>query len=161
LIIFHNPFISVPSKLTASGRAQLSYQLSSRTSTQISYMHYTSAGSGFFAGANTDLVNGSFNRLFGRNWTFATNVGYSRNRRLQISPLGSSGASTYKYLYGGSSIRRQLGRYFGAFVSYQYSDIRFNRGAVVCTTPTTCGSSSGQQVGLVGIDWHPHPFRLD
>jgi hypothetical protein len=161
LIIFHSPGVSVPSKITGSGRAQLSYQLSSRTSFQISYMHYTSAGSGFFAGANTDLVNGSVNRLFGRNWTVATNVGYSRNSQLQTSALGASTANTYKYLYAGSSVRRQLGRYFGAFVSYQYSDIKFNTGAVVCTIPGTCGNSSGQQVGLVGIDWHPHPFRLD
>ncbi len=159
LIIFHNPSISVPNKLTASGRVQLSYQMSSRTSTQITYMHYTSAGSGFFAGARTDRVNASLNRLFGRNWTFAANVGYSDNHQLQTSLLGASSATTYKYLYAGSSVRRQLGRYFGAFVSYQYSDIRFN--SSVCTVLGTCGNSSGQQVGLVGIDWHPHPFRLD
>jgi hypothetical protein len=159
LIVFHNPTISVPSKITGSGKAQLSYQLSSRTSAQVSYMHYTSAGSGFFAGANTDLVNGSVNHLFGRNWSFATNVGYSRNSQLQASLQGASAASTYKYLYAGSSIHRQLGRYFGAFVSYQYTDIKFN--SSVCTVVGTCGNSSGQQVGLVGIDWHPHPFRLD
>ena len=161
LIIFHRPGISVPSKITGSGRANLTYQLSARTSTQISYMHYTSPGSGFFAGANTDLVNGSVSRLFGRKWNFAANVGYSRNHQLQASLLGASTATTYNYLFAGSSVRRQLGRYFGAFVSYQYSDLRFNRGAVVCTTLTTCGNSSAQQVGMVGIDWHPHPFRLD
>jgi hypothetical protein len=161
LLIFHNPLISVPSKITGSGRAQLSYQANLRTTTQISYMHYTSAGSGFFAGANTDVVNASLTRLEGRTWSFSVNGGYSRNSQLQKSALGASTASTYDYFYGGSSIRRQLGRYFGAFVSYQYSDMRFNSGAVVCTTPTSCGNSSGSQVGLVGIDWHPHPFRLD
>jgi hypothetical protein len=161
LIIFHNSAGPLPRKITGSGRALLTYQMSARTNLQVSYMHYTSAGSGFFAGANTDLVNGSVNRLFGRNWSVATNVGYSRNSQLQTSLLGASTATTYKYLYAGSSVRRQLGRYFGAFVSYQYSDIKFNSGAVVCTTTTTCGNSSGQQVGLVGIDWHPHPFRLD
>jgi hypothetical protein len=87
------------------------------------------------------------------------NGGYSHNSRLQQSTLGASAAKTYQYWYGGGSIRRQLGRYFGAFVSYQYNDIRFNTS--VCTNPGTCSTSTGQQVGLVGIDWHPHPFRLD
>jgi len=159
LIIFHNSLISVPDRLSASGRAQLSYQVSSRTSSQVSYMHYTSPGSGFFAGSNTDLVSTSLNHLVGRSWSFNLNGGYSHNRRLQQSTLGTSAAKTYQYWYGGGSIRRQLGRYFGAFVSYQYSDIRFNTS--VCTNLGTCGTSTGQQVGLVGIDWHPHPFRLD
>ena len=159
LIVFHRPLAALPNKITASGRAQLSYALNSRTTTQVSYMHYTSPGSGFFAGASTDVAQGSANRLAGRNWSLTANLGYSRNSQLQLSSLGASAARTYKYWYGGSSIRRQLGRYFGAFVSYQYSDIRFNTS--VCTNPGTCGTSSGQQVGLVGIDWHPHPFRLD
>lgn len=158
LIVFHR-LTPVPNKITVTGRAQLSYQFSARTSGQLSYLHYTSPGSGFFAGANTDVVSGSFNRVAGRFWTLSANVGYSRNSQLQQSSLGASTAKVYNYWYGGSSIRRQLGRYFGAFVSYQYSDIRFN--ANVCTTKTTCGTSSIQQVGLVGIDWHPHPFRLD
>jgi len=159
LIVFHNPLISVPNKITATGRAQLSYQASLRTNTQISYMHYTNPGSGFFAGANSDVVNASLNRQAGRNWTLGANLGYSHNSQLQKSLLGASAAKTYNYWYAGSSIRRQLGRYFGAFVSYQYSNIRFNTS--VCTTVGTCGTSSGQHVGLVGIDWHPHPFRLD
>lgn len=159
LIVFHNPLTSVPSRITASGRASLSYQMSLRTSTQVSYMHYTSPGSGFFAGANTDVVNASLSQIAGRRWNFTVNTGYSRNSQLQHSSVGASAANTYQYLFGGGSIRRRLGRYFGAFVSYQYSDIRFN--SSVCTTPTTCGRTSGQQVGLVGIDWHPHPFRLD
>jgi hypothetical protein len=159
LIIFHSSLISLPNRLTASGRAQLSYQVRSRTSTQVLYMHYTSPGSGFFAGANTDVVRASINQRVGRNWSFNADVGYSHNSRLQQGSLGASGAKTYQYWYGGSSIRRQLGRYFGAFVSYQYNDIRFNTS--VCTIPGTCGTSSARHVGLVGIDWHPHPFRLD
>ena len=158
LIIFHR-LVPLPNKITATGRAQLSYQFSPRTTGQLSYMHYTSPGSGFFAGANTDTISGSFSRGVGRNWTLNADVGYSRNSQLQPSNSGASTAKVYNYWYGGSSVRRQLGRYFGAFVSYQYSDIRFN--ASVCTTPGTCGNSSIQQVGVVGIDWHPHPFRLD
>jgi hypothetical protein len=159
LIVFHSATTSVPSRLTASGRAQLSYQLSLRTSTQVSYMHFTSPGSGFFAGANTDVVSASLNQQAGRHWNLNVNVGYSHNSHLQTSALGASSAQTYQYLYGGGSIRRQLGRYFGALVSYQYDDIRFNTS--VCTVPGTCGRSTGRHVALVGIDWHPHPFRLD
>jgi len=159
LIIFHSPLIAVPNQLSGSGRAQLSYQLRSRTSAQLTYMHYVTPGSGFFAGANTDVARASMNQLMGHNWSFNADIGYSHNSQLQASALGASAAKTYDYWYGGTSIRRQLGRYFGAFVSYQYSDIRFNTS--VCTVPGTCATSQARNVGLVGIDWHPHPFRLD
>ena len=159
LIIFHNPLASVPNKITGSGQVQLSYQVRSRTGTQLSYMHYTSPGSGFFAGADTDVANASLNQLVGRNWTFNLHVGYSHNSQLQKSLKGTSAAQTYDYVFAGSSIRRQLGRYFGAFVSYQYNDVHFDTS--VCTIPGTCGRSSARHTGLVGIDWHPHPFRLD
>jgi hypothetical protein len=159
LTVFHRSLTPVPNRLTASGRAQLNYQLSPRTSTQVSYLHYISAGSGFFAGANSDVVSTSLNQLAGRNWNFMLSGGYSHNSQLQRSPVGASTANTYEYWFGGASIRRQLGHYFGASVSYQYSNIRFN--SSVCTNPGVCGTSTGQQVGLVGIDWHPHPIRLD
>lgn len=166
LIIFHSSsLISVPNRITGSGRAQLNYQLRQTTNTQISYMHYVTPGSGFFAGANTDVVRGTVGQRFGRNWSLNADVGYSHNHQLQASALGvSSAAKTYDYWYAGSSIRRQIGRYFGAFVSYQYNGLRFNvsaPGTTVCTTPGVCGTSTNQNVGLVGIDWHPHPFRLD
>jgi hypothetical protein len=159
LIIFRNPLVSLPNKIAASGRAQLSYQVRTRTTTQLSYLHFTTPGSGFFAGASTDVARASLNQLVGRHWNIALDLGYSRNSQLQTSLLGVSNAKTYQYWYGGGSIRRQLGRDFGAFVSYQYNDIRFNTS--VCTIPGTCGTSSARSVGLVGIDWHPHPFRLD
>jgi len=160
LVVFHssNPLIALPNRLSASGRAQLTYQLRTTTNTQVSYMHYVSPGSGFFAGANTDVVRGSLSQRIGRNWTFNSDVGYSHNHQLQTSTLGAA-AKNYNYWYGGGSIRRQLGRYFGAFASYQYNDIRFS--STVCSVPGTCGTSTHQNVGLVGIDWHPHPFRLD
>ena len=160
-ITFHtsNPLSAIPSQISASGRAQLSYQVKSRTGTQVSYMHYVTPGSGFFAGANTDVVRGTFNQLLGRNWSLSADVGYSHNHQLQTSASGASTAKSYNYWYGGSSLRRQLGRYFGAFASYQYNDIRFN--STVCGTPGNCGLSTMTNVGLVGIDWHPHPFRLD
>jgi hypothetical protein len=159
LLMFHNSTTSIPDRLTGSGRASLSYQVKSRTSIQLSYMHYTSPGSGFFAGANSDVANALLNQPVGRKWTFKPHVGYSHNSQLQKSLLGTSAAQTYDYVFAGSSIRRQLGRYFDAFVSYQYNDIHFNTS--VCTIPGTCGRSSARHTGLVGIDWHPHPFRLD
>ncbi len=161
LIVFHNPnpLIPAPNRISASGRAQLTYQLKAHTGLQLSYTHYVTPGSGFFAGAKTDTARAAFNQFIGRNWTFNTDVGYSYNTSLQKSLSGASAANTYQYWYGGASFRRQIGRYFGAFVSYQYNDLRFN--TTVCTIPSACGTSSARNVGLVGIDWHPHPFRLD
>jgi hypothetical protein len=138
----------------------LDYTLSSRTTTQVLYQKYVSPGSGFFAGANTNAARASLSHLLGRQWNTTMDLGYSWHSRLQTSASSAGlNSSTYQNWYAGGSLRRQLGQHFGAFVTYQFNDLGFGK----CTagTGSVCGQSSYRHTGIIGIDWHPRPYRLD
>jgi hypothetical protein len=151
--------------ISGSGQASLMYHMSARSNLNLTYSHYTSPGSGFFAGANTDAVRFALSHTLTRRWSSTLDTGYSRNSRILANIPGptsstslTNNASTYQYWYAGAGLRRQLGRHFGAFTSYQYDSIRFNSG--FCTTGNNC-NTYGRHVGLIGLDWTPHPIRLD
>ncbi len=150
--------------LSGSGHASLMYHMSARSNLTTTYSHYTSPGSGFFAGANTDAVRFALSHTLTRRWSSTLDTGYSRNSRILVAPPNltnptlPTNASTYQFWYAGAGLRRQLGRHFGAFTSYQYDSIRFNSGS--CTTGTNC-NMYGRHVGLIGLDWTPRPIRLD
>ena len=143
------------------GRASLMYQMSARTSMTLTYSHYTNPGSGFFAGANTDMVRFGFHHSLSRYWSVMTDTGYSRNSRVLSHPTALvNNARTYQFWYAGGALRRQLGRQFGAFASYQYNTISFGSGLCSPSAPA-CARQSGRHIGLIGLDWTPHPIRLD
>jgi hypothetical protein len=158
--ILPNVFVqSNRSVISGSGRASLMYHISTRSNLTMTYSHYTNPGSGFFAGANTDAVRFALSHTLTRRWSSTLDTGYSRNSRILAGPASiANNASTYQYWYAGAGLRRQLGRHFGAFTSYQYDNIRFNSG--FCTTGSNC-NTYGRHVGLIGLDWTPHPIRLD
>jgi hypothetical protein len=164
LVIVHNPLNSIqyllqgPStqRVSANGTLTLAYTVSTRTSVRFMYQRYITPGSGFYAGANTNAARLSVGRLFGRHWTTATDLGYSLNSRLQSSTTSGVNSKSYQYWYAGSSLRRQIGRQFGVFVTYQYNDIGLSQ----CSSGV-CSSSSQRHTGMIGIDWHPKPVRLD
>ena len=171
LVIIHNPtvnilgvLIKVPETRTisANGSITFAYTVSSRTSAQVLYQRYVTPGSGFFAGANTDAARITVGHLFGRHWITNTDVGYSRNTTLNnaaTSPTTGVHSHSYQYWYAGTSLQRQLGQHFSAFVNYQFNDIGF--GSCTTTAGGVCGSSATRHTGSVGINWHPKPIRLD
>jgi hypothetical protein len=147
--------------LTGSARASLRYHWSARTELLLTYLRYISPGSGFFGGANTDSVRFAINHSLARRWNIMADTGYSKNSRLLAATASvARGSSNYHYWYAGAGMHRQLGRYFGAFASYQYNAFGF--GSKGCTgTDSVCGRSYGRNVGLIGLHWTPHPIRLD
>jgi hypothetical protein len=169
LVFVHQPSFSilgvtVPASTTKNvsfnGKVTLDYTLSSRTRIQVLYQRYVTPGSGFFAGANTDAARASLSRQLGRHWNSMMDLGYSRHTRLQTSASSAGvNSQTYQNWYAGASLRRQLGQHFGAFVNYQFNDLGLGRCAA--GTGTVCSLSSQRHSGMIGIDWHPHPFRLD
>ena len=164
LLIVHNPPNSTLGPTTtsigANGSANFSYTVSSRTNAQVIYQHYITPGSGFFAGANTDAVRLSLGHRLGRRWTTNSDVGYSHNTNIQKSQTQSGvNAHSYQFWYAGTSLQRQLGQQFSAFIGYQFNDM----GIAQCSTPNTavCGLSATRHTGMIGINWHPRPIRLD
>ena len=154
LTIIHSALFGDFQRLSVSGRASLRYRLP-KGSMSLEFSRYTTSGSGFFAGANTNLARLSYSRPLGRNWEAVADIGYAHNSRLQQSLLGVN-ATSYQYGYIGGSMRRQLGRYFSGVISYQFHDLSFDGGAF-----STGSHVSQRHVALIGLDWHPRPIRLD
>jgi hypothetical protein len=148
-------------RVSASGRASLRYRFP-KTSVGFYYDHYNTSGSGFFVGANTDTVRLSASRPVTKNWLGTADFGYTRSSRLVpivilLSPANN--AQTYAYFYGGVSVHRQLGRDFSVFGSYQFNDVSFDQS--FCGTTVNCSRAFRRNVAVIGLDWHPHPIRLD
>jgi hypothetical protein len=150
-----SPVLGTINTTTVSGRASLEYQYRS-TEVGLRFFRYNTNGSGFFAGATTDVLRFSVNRPFARIWGAEVDVGYAHDRA--ISPAFATSARTYSYVYAGGGLHRQMGREFSAFISYQFGNLSFDQ--EFCLN-TSCGRLSQREVALIGLDWHPHPIRLD
>ncbi len=162
-----NPSVLLPCKLvknsflTGSARVTLRYHWSARTDLLLTYLRYISPGSGFFGGASTDAVRFAVSHSLARRWTVVVDTGYSSNSRLLAATASvAAGTANYHYWYFGGGVHRQLGRYFSAFASYQYS--AFGLGSNGCSSAApNCGRSYGRNVGMIGLHWTPRPLRLD
>jgi hypothetical protein len=153
--------------VSVAGRASLRYRFP-KVSLDLTYDHYLTSGSGFFAGAESDIARLIASRPFGRIWTGFSDIGYSRNSR--ISPTtcqpGESGAScsgvsanVYQYLFAGLGLRRNFGHNFKAFASFQFNDLSFDNS--YCGSTGACNRTSQRYTGTIGLDWIPRPIRLD
>jgi hypothetical protein len=166
-------------RISAAGRASLRYRFP-KFSTNLAYDRYITSGSGFFAGAQSDVAHLEVSRPLGRIWTAFSNIGYSRNSRvtpltqLQVlncnppggnnpllppCPVNGVAANTYQYGFAGVGVRRSFGREFKAYASYQFNDLAFD--SSFCGTTGPCNRISQRQVGTIGLDWTPRPIRLD
>jgi hypothetical protein len=134
----------------------------------LTYDHFLTSGSGFFAGAESDIARLSATRPLGRIWTGFSDLGYSRNSRISPSTCsaGQSGANcsgvmanVYQYGYAGLGVRRNFGRNFQAFASYQFNELFFD--SSYCGSTVPCNRVSQRQVGTIGLAWTPRPIRLD
>jgi len=176
LIEIHNPAttflllgifpITIPASttktLTGNGSVTLGYTVSSRTSVQFLYQRFVTPGSGFLPGANTTAARLSASHVFGRHWTGTTDTGYSYNSGLHnFSTTAGLNSKAYQYWYFGASLRRQLSQHFDAFASYQLSDFGGHGCLTSTNTSNGCGQTIKRHTGQIGIDWHPHPIRLD
>jgi hypothetical protein len=139
--------------------ASLQYRFP-RTSMSINYNHYDNAGSGFFLGAETDVVRVTLNRPITRVWQGVADAGYSHQRNLRNNALVGVNAQTHDFGFAGFGVRRPLGRDFGLSIHYQFSEQAFDNS--VCGAPsTTCSRISSRHVAGISLDWHPRPIRLD
>ena len=136
----------------ASINAAVQYQLK-RVSTSAAYNHGVTAGSGVLAGAITDSFTGTVGRQVARTLSVSWNVGYSRNRGIQLA--GTTTANqTFDYWFTGVNLSHPLGRTMNVFLNYQLQ--YQNTGASVCTGPGCSGSLTRNQITF-GFGWHKQP----
>ena len=146
-----------------AGRVLLRYRFP-KTTMSLSYQRYNTSGSGIFAGSLSDIAHLDVRRPLNRVWDIFSDVGYSKNTRLQL-PGSAVDANSFTYGYAGVGLHRQFGRSLRGFVSYQFNDLSFDTSCPLGTnglsTPTACSNMSQRQVGSIGVDWTPRPIRLD
>jgi hypothetical protein len=145
-------------RLGVAGRAMVRYRFP-RTSLEMSYVRMTTAGSGFFAGAQSDIARLQVNRPLTRKWTGFVDLGYTRNSRIEPEAFGAINANIYTYGFAGVGVHRMLGRNFHAFASYQFNELSFDDS--ICTPGVACNRISQRQLGTIGLDWIPRPIRID
>ncbi len=140
-----------------TGRAIFRYRFS-HASLTASYEKFRALGSGFFAGADSQVAEVAFRRPLGRTFEISTEGGFSYNTRLQSSNFGAVGATSYKDGFIGTVLRKHLGRTWDAIAAYRFSELQFN-------APVTLGGEKGRtnqrQVGTVALEWHPRAIRLE
>jgi len=153
-VSFAGPFGQV-SQINLNARTSIRYQLP-RTSLTASYAHLVSGGSGFYAGANSDIVKFSVHRVVSRSWDLLDDTGFSRHSR--ILPVSSVITSpTYDVVYTGVALRRQFGRYFDSFGAYQFNNLV----TTSCSGSSLCRQFALSNVFTVGMDFYFRPIRLD
>jgi hypothetical protein len=165
-------------RIGVAARVRLRYRFP-KTSLELSYSRYLSAGSGFFAGAQTDVARLSAIRPLNRVWSWSADIGYSRNSRLQALTSAQLAtcvfpgqqnprklpfcpgvdANTYTYGFVGAALHRAFGRNFHGFVSYQFNEIAFDHS--YCGGTPLCSRIGNRHLATFGLDWTPRPLRID
>jgi hypothetical protein len=146
---------------SVSARVQLRYKFA-HSSMVATYEKFTSAGSGFFAGAETQAARLGYKRPLGRTWDFYGDLGYSHNKKLQNVLFGGVNASNYNEGSAAAVFRKHLGRTYDFFAAYRFSEVAFD---VPPNVPgcvgATCGRIAQRHAGTVGVEWHPTPTRIE
>ena len=168
---------SIPdTRIGVAAQGRLRYQFP-KTSVNLAYERFDTAGSGLFAGASSDIVRLTAARPLTRVWQGLLDTGYSRNSRLQplsekqldtcnlagdnpnLPACPGADANTYSYEFVGGALHRMFGRTFHGFVSYQFNVLEFDHS--YCAGLPECNRTSNRQVLTIGLDWVPRPVRLD
>lgn len=141
---------------------ELRYKLG-HGSMMANYEKYNSTGSGFFAGADTQAARFGYTRPIGRTWEMFADLGYSHSKSLEaaqnfgLPDLGVN-ASSYNNGTAGIVFRKHVGRVYDFFAAYRFYELSFNR-------PVTFGGNTGNtsqnNVGTIGVEWHPKPTRIE
>lgn len=163
-------------RISGAGRASLRYRFP-KVSLDLTYEHLLTSGSGFFAGAESDIVRLGASRPLGRVWEVFTDIGYSRHSRVtpltpaqvlacqlaqtmpNAPPCTGVNANKYQYGFAGAGVHRMFGRNFRGFASFQFNDLAFD--SSFCVTGVPCNRISQRSTGAIGLDWTPRPIRLD
>jgi hypothetical protein len=145
-------------RLGVAGRFKLRYKFP-RTTLELTYRRMATNGSGFFAGAQTDVGRVQANRPLSRVWSGFADLGYAKNSRINPEIGGGVNANIYTFGFAGLGVHRMLGRNFHAFASYQFNDLSFDRS--FCTSTKGCSRISQRNVATIGLDWTPRPIRID
>jgi|HubBroStandDraft_1064217.scaffolds.fasta_scaffold00411_18 hypothetical protein len=140
-----------------SARVQLRYRMG-HASLIASYEKFTAAGSGLYAGANVQTGRLAYNRPLGRTWEFYGDTGFSHNVKLQGAAGLGINAGSYDDGFVSAIFRKHIGRSYEFLAAYRFGEEAFS---VPIDVLGNQGRINERQVGSVGLEWHPHPTRIE
>jgi hypothetical protein len=134
----------------------LVYQ-SRQANLDMSYSRGVTSGSGFYAGARSDVGMLSVSRPLSRAWNVDSSAGYAHltevGQRQLIAPTQS-----YQFWFAGLAVGRELSRHWNVFASYQYNSESF--ASTICVASGICDHVA-RNVAVIGLHWRTRPYRLD
>jgi hypothetical protein len=134
----------------------LSYR-AQKANVSMSYSRGVTSGSGFYAGAQSDVGMFSVSwRLF-RAWNATSTAGYTHLSQVGQSPTITP-AQSYQFWFAGLAVGRDLSRHWSVFASYQYNEENFAN--TVCVASGICNHVM-RNAALIGFRWHTRAYRLD
>ncbi|MFZ0523447.1 MAG: hypothetical protein WAL95_20640 [Candidatus Acidiferrales bacterium] len=163
-IVLSNSPITNSSSMTVSGTgstSQVYWTLNSslqyalrRAQIGASYNHGVSGGSGILAGAETDVVTGTFNEQLSRTLDGGFTAGYSHNKGF-TETTGTSPEQTFSYWFAGVNVAHPIGRSVDVFASYQLQYQDSNTGG--CTGSGCSLNVIRHQISF-GVNLHKQPI---
>ena len=156
-LVIEDPVLGSETRWSVNGRAAVRYRFT-RTSIAATYEKFTSPGSGFFAGSDTQAVRLGMTRPLARTFEIYLDLGYSHNRRLQSQGLTGEPGNAFDHGFARVLLRKHLGREYSAFAAYRFNESSFDN--PVCDSGT-CGRSTERHMVTIGVEWHPRPSRID
>jgi hypothetical protein len=150
------------------GRASLRYRFA-HASLVASWEKYTSAGSGYFPGANTQAAQLAYSRALGRTYRLNLVAGYAHNDSVQslqsVPGLFATSANSYNSGTATAALRKHIGRTYDLFAAFGFNDVEFNtaNAGANCGSPDGigCGSIARRYTGSIGLEWHPKATRIE
>ena len=156
-VVIEDPVLGSVSRWSANGKVTVHYRFT-RTSMAATYEKFTSAGSGFFAGSDTQAARLGVTRPLARTFEIYLDLGYSHNRRLQSQGVIGEPGNAFNHGFARVLLRKHLGREYSAFGAYRFNESTFD--SSVCASGT-CGRNTQRNMVTIGVEWHPRPSRID
>jgi hypothetical protein len=159
--ITHLDFAGVTdTRIGVAGQAHLRYRFP-KTMMEIFFARYETSGSGFFAGAESNVVQARFSRPITRRWSGFVDLGYSHNSRIQPTVTSAVIANTFDYGFAGVGVRRAFSRKFVLFGTYQFNEVSFDGSFCQAQGVGTCSRIAQRHLVTIGLQWIPRPIRID
>src|SRR5215469_5676692 len=150
------PLVTHTHATNVAAFSSLSYR-SRKANVGMSYSRGVTRGSGFYAGAQSDVGMLSVSRRLLRAWNATSNAGYSHLSQVAKSPAIIPGQS-YQFWFAGLAVGRELSTHWSVFASYQYNNESF--ASTICVASRVCDHAM-RNTALIGFRWHTRPYRLD
>ncbi|MGA7916741.1 MAG: hypothetical protein WCA00_16020 [Candidatus Acidiferrales bacterium] len=147
-----SPGTASSSQLYWTLNTSLQYQLR-RAQIGAAYNHGVTGGSGVLAGAETDVVTGTFNQQVSRTFNAGLTAGYSRNRG--FAAIAGSSPQTYSYWFTGANVTHPFGRSLDVFANYQFQDQ--DTGTSGCVGSACTMNVIRHQISF-GVNFHKQPI---